>query len=140
MTNYLNQINLQSVTEKQNNNLMKSISIIEIIKTIEKGKLGKSPGEDGYTYEFYKEHKQIISPLLLRVYNEVLNTGKWPQTWKNAIVTVMVKEGKDPTQCTSYRPISLLNVDQNIFTTIIADRLLTLLTWTKPVLSVMNQT
>ena len=66
---------------------------------------------------------KTLSHQLYRVFNEVLQTGKWPDTWKNAIITVIAKEGKDPKQCSSYRPISLLNVDQKIFTSIMANRL-----------------
>lgn len=60
---------------------------------------------------------------MCRVFNDILKTGLWPDTWNSAIISVLYKEGKDPELCSSYRPISLLNVDQKIFTTIIAKRL-----------------
>lgn len=127
IASYLDKLSLVSATEAQNENLVKNITQTEIIKIIENGKLGKCPGEDGYTYEFYKDYKYFNVPVLHRVFNEVLQTGKWPDTWKNAIITVIAKEGKDPKQCSSYRPISLLNVDQKIFTSIMANRLLDIL-------------
>lgn len=37
-------------------------------------------------------------------------------------IVVIHKEGKDPTECQSYRPISLLNSDLRILTTILAKR------------------
>ena len=39
------------------------------------------------------------------------------------VVSVIPQPGKGPAQCTSYRPISLLNVDAKIFSTILATRL-----------------
>lgn len=46
-----------------------------------------------------------------------------PTDRMRAHVTLIPKEGKDPTNCSSYRPISLLNVDLKFFTKILAGRL-----------------
>ena len=52
------------MTETQNESLVKNITQTEIIKTTEKGKLGKCPGEDGYTYEFHKDYKDLIASVI----------------------------------------------------------------------------
>lgn len=44
-------------------------------------------------------------------------------SWNEATIVVIHKEGKDPTKCQSYRPISLLNTDLRILTAIFAKRL-----------------
>lgn len=66
--------------------------------------------------------KKQLSPLLLRAYEFALQTGTWATTWNSSIITVIHKEGKDATECSSYRPISLLNNDHKIITSIIANR------------------
>lgn len=109
------------MTDKQNNDLIQPIVKTDILKAIQKGKNGRSPGSDGFTYEFYKELRYLVCPM--GVFSEILQTGNGPDTWNWAIITVIPKEGKEPTECSSYRPISLLNVDKKLFTSIIAKRL-----------------
>ncbi len=46
-----------------------------------------------------------------------------PLTLRQASITLLPKDGKDPTLCNSYRPISLLNVDVKILAKILAFRL-----------------
>lgn len=45
-----------------------------------------------------------------------------------AMIVVVLKSGKDPEQCASYRPISLLNVDPKLLTKMLARRLNTVIT------------
>lgn len=107
--NYLKQLSLPLVTKEQNNNLVEPITEVEIVKVIHKSKTGRRPGSDEFTDEFYKEFKHIILPVLGRVFNDILETGEWPMTWNTAVISVIHKEGKDPENCTSYRPISLIS-------------------------------
>lgn len=66
--------------KSKNEGLIKEIKVEEILQQIKKPKTGKTPGDDGYTNEFYKTFKKQVSPLLLRVYNFALQTGIWATT------------------------------------------------------------
>ncbi len=74
----------------------------EIQKIILKLKSNKSPGPDGFVNEFYKTFKDVISPLLLKAYHHALESGTMAPSWNDALIVVIHKEGKNPTECQSY--------------------------------------
>ncbi len=61
------------------------------------------------------------------MYNESLENGLLPPTLTQASVALLLKKGKDATLCSSYRPLSLLNVDVKILAKVLAQRLETVL-------------
>lgn len=66
----------------------------------------------------------LITPILLRAFNEILlGRAPIPPSLQEATITVLAKPGKDPTLCTSYRPISLLNQDYKILMKLVAGSL-----------------
>lgn len=83
---------------------------------------GKAPGSDGLTADFYKAYQNLLAPQLIVAYAEALESGSLPPTMREAIVTLLLKPGKDPQRCQSYRPLSLLNHDYKILAKILAAR------------------
>lgn len=88
---------------------------------------GKSPGPDGFASESFKTFTDQLSPILLSVYEESLLHGSLPLTTRQAVISLILKKGKESLDCDSYRPISLLNVDGKILSKILACRLETIL-------------
>lgn len=123
INSYLEKLELPKVTEEQNNRLIADITAQEINRAISKLKIGKSPGADGFTSEWYKVYRELLIPILQRTFNWVLKKGETPHSWREAIISVIPKEGKDEMECSSYRPISVLNQDYRLFTAIMARRM-----------------
>ena len=99
------------------------ISETEIGEAISSMNSGKAPGPDGYTAEFLKMFSSLLSPWLCKIFNDAFIKGKLPQSFYDASISLILKKDKDPTECASYRPISLLNTDSKILTKILATRL-----------------
>lgn len=106
------------------------ISIEEVTNAIKDLNPGKSPGPDGLSAAFYKALRNELAPILTDVYNEAYDINVVPTSF-TVSHTVLIPKTEDPAmvrQSTSYRPISLTNVDYKIFMKILAKRLQTVMT------------
>ena len=123
MHGLLNSLQLPTLTDDQNKSLTSLISEEEIYEAITRLKANKSPGSDGFTSEWYKALKEVLTPVLKKAFNWVLKKNEIPISWNEAIISVIPKGGKDKLDCGNYRPISVLNLDYKLFTSILARRL-----------------
>lgn len=117
---------LPTLSSSQSQSLTQPISVKQLTLAISKLKAGKSPGSDGFTSEWYEVLKPQLSPLLLNTFDWVLQKGELPPSWREAVISVIPKEQKDKQERGNYRPVSVLNVDYKLFTSISARRLETL--------------
>lgn len=102
--------------------LEQPISKQEVEKTVKRLKTNKSPGLDVLMAEFYKSFRDQLIPHLLNLFRTCLEKKGFPQTWREAKLVLIPKEEKDPAHPDAYKPISLLNPDYNILTSIPAER------------------
>lgn len=106
------------------------ITYEEIKTAIEDLNPGKSPGPDGLSAAFYKALKHTLAPVLVDVFNEAFDAKTLPPSFLTAH-TILIPKTEDVTklrQVTSYRPISLTNVDYKILMKILARRLQSVIT------------
>lgn len=110
----LRSVSLLKLSTDQAHYLDKPLSINELEKALQHMPNNKSPGLDGFPVEFYKHFWPLISPLLLNMISETLHNSKIPHHMNTALITLILKPNKNPTQCSSYRPITLINTDVKI--------------------------
>lgn len=67
----------------------------------------------GSVLNFIKYSPTSVDPLV-SMFNGAFSNNKLPQTLREANIALILKKGECPESCGSYRPVSLLNVDQNI--------------------------
>lgn len=82
-----------------------------------------SPGYDGITSSFLKQHKSFFSSYLSKSINRMFETGIFPTCLKIATVTPVFKKGSKSDR-KNYRPISVLPYFSKVFETTIKNRLL----------------
>ena len=108
---FLSNIDLPKLTEEEQEEISSPLTPKEIEKAISSLNSNKSPGEDGFSLEFYKEFKDLLVPLFMDVVNLATETQTLPDSFSMVLITVIHKKNKNPKKCSSYRPISLLNID-----------------------------
>ncbi|KAJ0059923.1 hypothetical protein NL108_015598 [Boleophthalmus pectinirostris] len=123
MNDFFKDLALPKLLHEEAEDLTKPITEKEIEENIKLLKNNKSPGPDGLSGEFYKAFIKELVPILGRVYNYALKKNDPPISWSEAIISVIHKEGKNPKECASYRPISLLGNDVKILGSILTKRM-----------------
>lgn len=102
--------------------LEKPITEEEINKALQESASGRSPGSDGFT-TFYLKYKEILVPKLCHYMNGLGTEFGMSGEALAASITVVLKEGKDGTLCSSYQPISLLNANTKLYAKVLATRM-----------------
>ena len=94
----------------------------EVLGTIAKLRLGKSPGSDGLTAAFYKKFDHLLTPFLVAAFNSSLEQGSLAPSQRLAIIILLFKKGLED-EVANYHPISLTNVDYKILAYILTVQL-----------------
>lgn len=96
------------------------IALEELLRAISELSNNKAPGPHGLIAEFFKEFKGCLKEPLLAVLVQSFEDGTLPSSATEACISLIHKKGRPANECSSFRPISLLNLDRKILAKILA--------------------
>lgn len=111
MSIFFSNLTIPKISPDDHYDLEMPINLNEITTAIHMMQSGKSLGPDGYPVEFFKQFSKQLASLLLEMFEDLLRQRVLPQSLIQASISLIPKKDKDVTNCSSWRPISLLNVD-----------------------------
>ena len=118
-------INKLSVPQAQG--LEGQITLSELANALKKMKNNKTPGIDGFPSEFFKMFWNQLKFLILKTFNLFFKKGTMSVTLRQAVISCIPKGDKPRHFLKNWRPISLLCVLYKLLSSVIANRLKTVL-------------
>ena len=111
------------LSDQERQSLEGLITLPEALSALKKMDSNKSPGSDGFSSEFYTFFWSDLGVFLVRSFNHSFLIGELSSTQKQGIITCLPKEGKSKRFIQNWRPITLLNTSYKIASSVIAERI-----------------
>ena len=95
---FLEKYNLLRLNQEEIENINRPITSTEIETVIKNLPTNKSPGPEGVTGEFYQTFREELTPILLKLFQNIAEGGTLPNSFYEATITLMSKADKDVTK------------------------------------------
>ena len=99
------------------------LTLDEIKEVLKSFQNNKSPGEDGFSKEFYEKFFDLIGMHLLNSYNEAFTNGQLSISQRRGMICLIPKDDCCLIELSNWHPLTLLNVDYKILAKVIGQRI-----------------
>ena len=93
MDKFLEKYNLPKLNQEEIESLNRHIMSMEIKTVIKNLPINKSPGPDGFTAEFYQKFREVLTPILLKLFQKIAEEGKLPNSFYHFKITILSEPG-----------------------------------------------
>ena len=91
MDKFLGKHNPPRLNQEEIENINRPIIINEIETVIKDLPTNKSPGPDGFTGQFYQTFREELTPILLKLFQNIVEGGTLPNSFYKATITLTPK-------------------------------------------------
>ena len=91
MEKSLEKHNLPRLNQEEIENINRPITSTEVETVIKSHPKNKSPGPDGFTDEFYQTFRDELTPILLKLFQNIAEGGTLPNSFYEAAITLIPK-------------------------------------------------
>ena len=86
MDKFLEKHNLPRLNQEEIENMNRPITSTEIETVIKNLPINKSPGPDGFTGKFYQTFREELTPILLKLFQNIAEGGTLPNSFYEATI------------------------------------------------------
>ena len=123
LNKYLSKVPRNALSSVANCILGEEISQKELLEALQNMKKDAVSGEDGLTVRFYLTYWEELKELLFEAYQYGFDSGHLSITQRRGLIRLVPKRDRNPLLISSWRPISLLNVDYKALTKLFSTHL-----------------
>ena len=98
MDKFLEKHNLLRLNQEEIENINRPITSNEIETVIKNLPTNKSPGQDGFTGKFYQTCREELTPILLKLFQNIAEGETLPNSFYEATIILIPKPDKDVTK------------------------------------------
>ena len=98
MNKFLKKYNLPRLNQEERENMNRPITITEIETVIKNLPTNKSLGPDGFTGNFCQTLREELTPILLKLFQNIAEGGTLLNSFYKATITLIPKPDKDVTK------------------------------------------
>ena len=91
MDKFLEKYNLPRLYQEEIENMNRPITSTEIETVIKNLSTNKSPGPDAFSGEFYRTFREELTPILLKLFQNIAEGGALPNKFSEATITLIPK-------------------------------------------------
>ena len=98
MDKFLKKHNLPRLIQEEIENINRSITSTEMETVIKNLPINKNQGLHGFRGKFYQTFREELTPILLKLFQNIAEGGTLPNTFYEATITLTPKSDKDVTK------------------------------------------
>ena len=123
LKDFIQNLEIPRLSNEEQATFEHELTVQEIKNVLHSFEKNKTPGEDGFSKEFYETFFDLLNQNLLDSYNEAFQKGSLSVSQRRGVISLIPKNDCDLSELTGWRPITLLNVDYKILAKCIAKRI-----------------